>query len=144
VIVGAEPPPRHSLPNLPDNIELRGFVEDVREPLGRYALFVCPILSGSGMRVKLLEAFAAGIPVVSTPLGAEGLAAKDGEICSLAEDPAEFAAKIVELFDDPDKARGLACRARERVVATRDMRVLTERLIESYAQVVREKRAVLR
>ena len=43
------------------------------------------------MRVKLLEAFAAGIPVVSTPLGAEGLAAKDGEICALADDPAEFA-----------------------------------------------------
>ncbi len=144
VIVGAEPPPRHSLPHLPDNIELRGFVEDVREPLGRYAVFVCPILSGSGMRVKLLEAFAAGIPVVSTPLGAEGLAEKDGEICSLAADPAEFAGKIVELFDDPDKALGLACRARERVVETRDMRVLTERLVESYGRVVRDKRAVLR
>ena len=144
VIVGSEPPPRHSLPHLPDNIELRGFVDDVREPLGRYAVFVCPILSGSGMRVKLLEAFAAGIPVVSTPLGAEGLAGKDGEICSLAADPAEFAAKIVELFDDPDKARGLACRARERVVETRDMRVLTERLVESYREVVAEKRRVSR
>ena len=140
VIVGSEPPPRHSLPALPDNIELRGFVEDVREPLGRYAVFVCPILSGSGMRVKLLEAFAAGIPVVSTPLGAEGLAGKDGDICALAEDPAVFAQKIVELFDYPEKARTLACRAREQVVATRDMRVLTERLVESYRQVLRAKR----
>ncbi len=141
VIVGSEPPPGHSLPHLPDNIELRGFVEDVREPLGRYAVFVCPILSGSGMRVKLLEAFAAGIPVVSTPLGAEGLAGKDGEVCALAEDPVEFAQKIVELFDDPERARKLACRAREQVVATRDMRVLTERLVESYRAVLREKRA---
>jgi glycosyltransferase involved in cell wall biosynthesis len=140
IIVGAEPPSAHSLPHLPENIELRGFVEDVREPLGRYAVFVCPILSGSGMRVKLLEAFAAGIPVVSTPLGAEGLAGKDGEICSLAADPLEFAQKIVELLDDGEKARGLACRARERVVETRDMRVLTERLVESYREVVRGKR----
>jgi O-antigen biosynthesis protein len=140
VIVGSEPPPRHSLPHLPDNIELRGFVEDVREPLGRYAVFVCPILSGSGMRVKLLEAFAAGIPVVSTPLGAEGLAGKDGEICSLAADPGEFAQKIVELFEDQEKAQGLACRARERVVETRDMRVLTEWLVESYRDVVEQKR----
>lgn len=139
VIVGSEPPPRHSLPAMPDNIELRGFVEDVREPLGRYSIFVCPILSGSGMRVKLLEAFAAGIPVVSTPLGAEGLAAKDGEICALAEEPGEFARKIVELFDNPEQARKLACRAREQVVATRDMRVLTERLVESYREVLREK-----
>jgi O-antigen biosynthesis protein len=141
IIVGSEPPPAHSLPHLPENIELRGFVEDVREPLGRYAVFVCPILSGSGMRVKLLEAFAAGIPVVSTPLGAEGLAGADGEICSLAADPSEFAGKIVELFDDAEKARGLACRAREKVVETRDMRVLTERLVESYREVLREKRA---
>jgi GT2 family glycosyltransferase len=140
VIVGSEPPPRHSLPHLPENIELRGFVEDVREPLSRYAVFVCPILSGSGMRVKLLEAFAAGIPVVSTPLGAEGLAGKDGEICALAEEPAAFAQKIVALLDDPEKARKLACRAREQVVATRDMRVLTERLVESYREVLKQKR----
>jgi O-antigen biosynthesis protein len=143
IIVGAEPPPAHSLPHLPKNIEVRGFVEDVREPLGRYAVFVCPILSGSGMRVKLLEAFAAGIPVVSTPLGAEGLAGTDGDICSLAADPLEFAQKIVELFEDGEKATGLACRARERVVATRDMRVLTERLVESYREVLREKRSRL-
>ncbi len=73
MVIGSDPPPRHSLPEA-EAIELIGFVEDVREPLARYALFVCPILSGSGVRVKLLEAFAAGIPVVSTHLGAEGLA----------------------------------------------------------------------
>ena len=140
VIVGSDSPPRHALPHLPDNIELRGFVEDVREPLAQYAVFVCPILSGSGMRVKLLEAFAAGIPVVSTALGAEGLAGKDGEICALAEDPRDFASKIIDLFDSPEKARELASRAREQVVATRDMRVLTERLVESYREVLREKR----
>ncbi len=143
VIVGAEPPQRHSLPGDPEHIELRGFVEDVREPLSRYAVFVCPILSGSGMRVKLLEAFSAGIPVVSTRLGAEGLAAQDGDICALADDPAEFAARIVELFDDSAKARSLAERARERVVATRDMAVLTRNLEASYRTVLRAKRKEL-
>ncbi len=140
VVVGADAPPRHSLPDLPDNIELRGFVEDVREPLSRYTVFVCPIRSGSGMRVKLLEAFAAGIPVVSTRIGAEGLTAKDGEICALADDPAEFARKIIELFTDGEKARQLAERARERVVATRDMGVMTRKLVESYREVLRAKR----
>jgi glycosyltransferase involved in cell wall biosynthesis len=140
VIVGADPPPRHSLPNLPDHIELRGFVDDVREPLGRYAVFVCPILSGSGMRVKLLEAFSAGIPVVSTRLGAEGLAEKDGEICLLADDPAGFAAKIIDLFEDAEKSRELAARARQRVQATRDMAVLTRQLVESYRAILQQKR----
>jgi O-antigen biosynthesis protein len=140
VIVGADPPPRHSLPDFGDRMELRGFVEDVREPLSRYSLFVCPILSGSGMRVKLLEAFAAGIPVVSTKLGAEGLADQDGEICALADSPEEFAKKILNLFADPAKAASLAERAREHVVATRDMGVLTRKLLDSYRAVVKEKR----
>jgi GT2 family glycosyltransferase len=141
VIVGSDTPPPHSLPDLSANIELRGFVEDVREPLSRYAVFVCPILSGSGMRVKLLEAFSAGIPVVSTRLGAEGLTSKDGEICALADDPSEFADKVAELFYDEEKARGLAYRARQRVMATRDMGVLTRNLVESYREVLRAKRS---
>ena len=141
VIVGADPPPRHSLPDFGDHMELRGFVDDVREPLSRYSVFVCPILSGSGMRVKLLEAFAAGIPVVSTKLGAEGLAERDGEICALADSPEEFVEKILELFANPEKAASIARRAREHVVATRDMGVLTRKLLESYQSVLKAKRS---
>ncbi len=137
IVIGSDPPPRHSLPE-DDAIELRGFVEDVREPLGRYAVFVCPILSGSGIRVKLLEAFAAGIPVVSTRIGAEGLANADGEICALADDSEHFAQAILDLLSDPVKAAAMATRARQDVTAKRDMRVMTERLVESYrAQIER-------
>ena len=140
VVVGAEPPPRYGLPDSPA-LELRGFVEDVREPLGRYAVFVCPILSGSGVRVKLLEAFAAGIPVVSTRLGAEGVAREDGEFCGLADDPAGFAERILRLFNDPARARAMAERARREVVTNWDAAVLTRRLLESYRALVGEKRA---
>ena len=117
-----------------------GFVEDVREPLARYAVFVCPILSGSGVRVKLLEAFAAGIPVVSTTVGAEGLAAKDGEFCALADDPAEFAERVLALFEDPERAAAMAARARAEVEANWDMAAITRRLVESYRELVTEKR----
>ena len=106
-IVGAEAPPLHSLRDV-KGVEMVGFVEDVREPLGRYALFVCPILAGSGVRVKLLEAFAAGIPVVSTHVGAEGLADKDGEICALADDGAAFAGHVVRLLEHPEEAEAMA------------------------------------
>ena len=139
VIVGSDPPPRHSLRD-PEAIEMIGFVEDVREPLMRYSVFVCPILAGSGVRVKLLEAFAAGIPVVSTRMGAEGLADKDGEICALADDPEAFAGHVVRLLRHPEEAEALAQRAREEVVAKRDMRVMTERLVESYRAEVRRMR----
>ena len=74
VVVGSDPPARHTLPGDSQAVEIVGFVEDIQAPLHRYGIFVCPILSGSGVRVKLLEAFASGIPVVSTRIGAEGLA----------------------------------------------------------------------
>jgi O-antigen biosynthesis protein len=139
IVVGSDPPPPHSIPD-DEAVELAGFVEDVREPLGRYAVFICPILSGSGVRVKLLEAFAAGIPVVSTRLGAEGLAAKDGEICALADEPGAFAQAILDLLADPQRAAEMARRARAEVVANRDMRKMTERLVQSYRAEVEKMR----
>ena len=139
IVIGSDPPPRHSLPD-DASIELAGFVEDVREPLARYAIFVCPILSGSGVRVKLLEAFAAGIPVVSTHLGAEGLAAVDGEVCALADEPEAFAQKILDLLQNAARAEEMTRRARAEVTSKRDMRVMTERLVESYRAEVRRMR----
>jgi glycosyltransferase involved in cell wall biosynthesis len=140
IVIGSDPPAPHSLPAA-EAVELIGFVEDVREPLERYSLFVCPILSGSGVRVKLLEAFAAGIPVISTRLGAEGLADQDGDFCALADDAASFAAHIVKLLRDPEAAAKMAERARAEVVSKRDMRVMTERLVESYRAQLTKMRA---
>ena len=57
VVAGSEPPPAHAYADYASNLEMLGYVEEIREPLARYAIFVCPILSGSGVRVKLLEAF---------------------------------------------------------------------------------------
>jgi glycosyltransferase involved in cell wall biosynthesis len=133
MIVGSDPPPRHSLPEA-SAIELVGQVEDIREPLARYAVFLCPILSGSGVRVKLLEAFAAGIPVVSTRLGAEGLTAEDGAVCLLADDAAGFAERVVTLLQDTGRATEIAVRARDFVVANRDLHVMTDNLIASYRE----------
>ncbi|MGE5648484.1 MAG: glycosyltransferase [Acidobacteriota bacterium] len=141
VVAGSEMPASHKLPDSPA-LEFRGFVEDVREPLSRYSVFVCPVLSGSGVRVKLLEAFASGIPVVSTSLGAEGLARKDGEFCMLADDPAGFARKILDLFEAPAAAREMARRARREVETNWDARALTGRLVESYREAIAEKRGV--
>jgi GT2 family glycosyltransferase/glycosyltransferase involved in cell wall biosynthesis len=139
-VIGSDPPPRHSLPEAEaDAIDLVGFVDDIREPLARYAVFICPILSGSGVRVKLLEAFAAGIPVVSTRLGAEGLAAKDGELCALADDPQDFADRVVELLNDPVKAADMAARARAEIVEHRDTNAMAERLIASYRAELQRK-----
>ncbi len=141
IVVGSDPPATHSLPTLNRAVELRGFVPDVREPLARYSVFVCPILSGSGIRVKLLEAFAAGIPAVSTRLGAEGLTTSDGDLCALADDPAAFACKILDLFHDPAAAAAMAARARTHVETRQDIAVLTRALVDSYTRVLSQKRS---
>jgi GT2 family glycosyltransferase len=139
VVVGSDAPPRHPYADRAPAVEIRGFVEDVREPLSRYAVFVCPVRNGSGVRVKLLEAFASGIPVVSTRIGAEGLARQDGEFCFLADQPEQFAEKVLQAFDDPPLAAEIAARARAEVVANWDMAAITARLVESYGDAVREK-----
>jgi len=143
VVIGSDPPPRHSL-HPAESIDLIGFVDDVREPLARYAVFVCPILSGSGVRVKLLEAFSAGIPVVSTRLGAEGLADRDGEICALADDAPAFAQCVLDLLRGPEKAAAMAERARADVVAKHDIRGMTERLVDCYRSEVARLRSTSR
>ena len=139
VVVGSDAPQRHPYPDSAPAVEMRGFVEDIREPLARYAVFVCPVRSGSGVRVKLLEAFASGIPVVSTRIGAEGLARQDGEFCLLADQPEPFAEKVLQVLDDPPLAAEMAARARAEVVANWDMAAITARLVESYGDAVREK-----
>jgi glycosyltransferase involved in cell wall biosynthesis len=139
-IVGSDPPPAHTYADAEGHLDMLGFVDDVREPLARYAVFVCPILSGSGVRVKLLEAFAAGIPVVSTHVGAEGLAEKDGEFCALSDSPAGFAERVVKLLEDSGEAAAMARRARAEVEANWDMGAITKKLVDGYGELVWGKR----
>jgi GT2 family glycosyltransferase/glycosyltransferase involved in cell wall biosynthesis len=141
LVVGSDPPPAHAYSDFGGALQMLGYVDDIREPLGRYAVFVCPILSGSGVRVKLLEAYAAGIPVVSTRIGAEGLAVKDGEFCALADDPQGFADRVLAIFDDPQAAAGMARRARREVEENWDMAAITRKLVDSYRDLVHDKRA---
>jgi polysaccharide biosynthesis protein PslH len=79
-------------------IELTGSVEDAVKELARCRVAVVPLLAGSGTRLKILEAWAAGLPVVSTQLGAEGLPGRDGENLLLADGGAAFASAVSRLL----------------------------------------------
>jgi glycosyltransferase involved in cell wall biosynthesis len=80
-------------------IELTGFVEDAVASIAAARVAVVPVLAGSGTRVKILEAWAAGTAVVSTTLGAEGLGCSDGEHLLLADDPGSFAGAVTQLLE---------------------------------------------
>ena len=98
-----------------DHVHLTGFVEDLRPYLQDCSVLVAPIRIGGGTRLKILEAMAMGIPVVSTSVGCEGIDAMDGQDVLLADLPEEFAQKVSSLLKQPDMARGLALNGRRLV-----------------------------
>jgi glycosyltransferase involved in cell wall biosynthesis len=79
-------------------IQVEGQVDDAIRELARAKVAVVPVLAGSGTRLKILEAWAAGVPVVSTTLGAEGLGARDGESLLLADGGPAFAEAVSRLL----------------------------------------------
>ncbi|MGH9611591.1 MAG: glycosyltransferase family 4 protein, partial [Bryobacteraceae bacterium] len=88
-------------------IELTGPVKDAVTELAKAKVAVVPLRAGSGTRIKILEAWAAGTAVVSTTIGAEGLDAASGEQFLLADDPAEFRESVSALFASHQKRQRL-------------------------------------
>jgi len=84
-----------------------GAVEDAVAELARSRVAVVPVLSGSGTRLKILEAWAAGLPVVSTTLGAEGLPVRDGETVLLGDGASAFAEAVTRLLTCIELRRAL-------------------------------------
>lgn len=81
-------------------VEFTGPVSDAIEELARARVVVVPLLAGSGTRIKILEAWAASRCVVSTPIGAEGLPARDGENIRIVRGPHQTAEAVLELLGD--------------------------------------------
>ena len=86
-------------------IELTGFVEDAVAELAKAQVAVVPLLSGSGTRVKILEAWAAGTPVVTTTIGVEGLECEDGKQVLMTDDATRFANAVSRLLESPEERR---------------------------------------
>jgi sugar transferase (PEP-CTERM/EpsH1 system associated) len=126
-IVGRNPPP--SVKALAaDRIIVTGTVEDVRPYYHEAFSVVVPLRVGGGTRLKILEAMAAGVPVISTRLGAEGIAAEDGKQILLADTPADMASAIRALLNEPSLASSLRDSARTLVETRYDWQVLGEKL----------------
>jgi polysaccharide biosynthesis protein PslH len=110
-IVGRDPATSvTALASLP-GVTVTGAVEDVRPWLARAEVVICPMRSGSGIKNKILEAMAMARPMVTTPLGLEGLEARAGEHLELGSDARSFATSVAELMDDAARRRRLGAAA---------------------------------
>lgn len=113
LVVGARPPEHVcALETESSGIEVAGYVDDLDTYLKESAVLVVPLHSGSGMRVKILEAFSRGIPVVSTTIGVEGIEARHREHLLVADTPHDFALAVLDTLRDRESALRRAAAAR--------------------------------
>jgi glycosyltransferase involved in cell wall biosynthesis len=111
-LIGKNPRAVRALVGSDERIQLLGPVDDAVCELSRAGIAVVPLLAGSGTRFKILEAWAAGLPVVSTSIGAEGLPACNEQNILLADSASLFADAVSRLLTCPDFAEKLGSAGR--------------------------------
>jgi glycosyltransferase involved in cell wall biosynthesis len=107
-LIGRNPEGVRGLIKGDPRIELSGPVEDAIPEIASAQVAVVPLRSGSGTRIKIIEAWAAGTPVVATSIGAEGLPYRAGENLLIADSPEPFAAAVIRILESPAIASSIS------------------------------------
>lgn len=119
--------------NLQGNgVFIHGEVEDAIEFMGKYDLMVVPLFSGSGMRVKIIEAMALSKCIISTSLGAEGIPISDGKNIVITDSEEEFAEKILSLLQDTAKRIEIGQAAKDFALRHYDQKMIAAELMKKY------------
>jgi glycosyltransferase involved in cell wall biosynthesis len=140
-IVGRNPPPAVTELSSIAGVEVTGSVADVR-PYYREALAaVVPLKVGGGSRLKILEAMAAGVPLISTTLGAEGLQVTDGENILIADSPFELTNGIFKVINGAELRARLIAGGHALVRERYDWSTLGAKLLEQYQALVAHRNA---
>lgn len=137
-VIGKQPPAElaHLLP--PERVVCPGYVDDPRPYLVDTAAFVVPLHAGGGMRVKILDGWRWGLPMVSTPIGAEGIQVTPGHDMLIAESPADFAAATIRLLHEPALGRRLVVNGYETLCRYYDWRTVYQAWDGIYCKSKRE------
>ncbi len=114
-------------------IDVTGYVESLTPYMEAAALMVVPVRAGSGMRVRLLEAFACAMPTVTTTIGLEGIAAEADKEILIADDPQSFADAVLRLLQDADLRNHLAENGRLLAEAKYDWRAVLRKMDAVFA-----------
>ena len=140
-VVGKNPPSwLVDLSRRDPRVQVPGFVDDVRPYFQSATVFVCPITEGGGTRLKILDALAMGMPIVSTAFAASGLALQDGRHLLIADTPNDFRERILQLLADSDLRERLGREAVEVVMHTYSWATIGENLAQAYQQAAVDNR----
>lgn len=140
VVVGRDPPPllKTLAQNPSSGVELAGFLPSLREVYARSAIVVVPLVSGGGTKLKVLEAMAMGRAVVTTPVGAEGIEARDGVELEIATTDDEFVRKTAALLLDSQRRDRMAAAARKLAEQKYGWEVINQRMSDAVQTVIVE------
>ncbi|MDW8270569.1 MAG: glycosyltransferase family 4 protein, partial [Anaerolineae bacterium] len=139
VVVGKNPPAAVQALSADSRVLITGYVPDPRPYLETADVFIVPLFSGSGMRVKILDAWLWGLPIVSTPIGAEGIEVRDGENILIAADAAAFADAVVRVLTDATLNRRLRTEGRRWVEARYDWRLVYRQVDAVYDRLLADR-----
>ncbi len=127
-----------NLPLSPNNgVIFTGYLDDIRPAIANSWVSIVPLRIGGGTRLKILESLALGTPVIATCKGAEGLELVPGRDLLIADEPAEFAAAVLHLLQDPDLRATLSHNGRQAVEARHDWRMIGQHFNDFIEQVAR-------
>lgn len=136
-IVGGEPTKEVRSLAVAGQVEVTGFVEDVRPYLREATVVVVPLQVGGGTRLKVMEALAMGKPVVSTTVGAEGIAVVPERHILMADDPGEMVRQIFRALDSPPLRRQLGAEGRRLVEDRYSWNTIGQHLEQIYESCLR-------
>ena len=116
------------------NIKVTGNIPDIRDAFKGAHVVAAPVFSGKGTRYKILEAMAAGTPVVATSIAVEGLGVEDGKHVLLADTATEMTDKIARLLSRPEERNQLSRRAKIFVTKQYDWKYISTKLDQVYQE----------
>jgi glycosyltransferase involved in cell wall biosynthesis len=117
-------------------VEVIPDVPDIRPYMSAADILVVPLRAGSGTRLKILEAFAIGLPVVTTPIGCEGLDVIAGDHLMIAEEPEEFAQQVITLVKSPEMRKRMGANGRKLVEEKYGWKAIGARLTQLYREMI--------
>ncbi len=124
-----------------ESVVVTGLVPDIREYIQRAALVVLPLRVGAGTKHRVFQSLAMEKPLVTTSVGAEGIALEHGRHAMIADDPEAFAAHCIDLLRDSGRRRALGLAGRELVLEKYDWRANYQKLEEVFQDAVARRRA---
>lgn len=135
-VAGRNAPPHFEKMLAKKQVIYHGEIEDARAFMKAYRIMVAPLFTGSGIRIKILEAMALGRPVITTPIGIEGISLQDNQPIMISEDPEVFKNQIIKLCQDEELARGMAREGRQLIQENFDTFGLSTRIKQFFKEQV--------